>query len=62
MAWPFDDQPVRDSVEGGPLWTTYTALRPGTVKSALTGAPIYSLLAMLAGQQLPGGEPPASQR
>ena len=45
---------VRDSVEGGPLATTYAALRPGTVKSALTGAPIYSLLAALAGQQLPG--------
>jgi hypothetical protein len=53
---------VRDSVAGGPLGTTYAALRPGTVKSALTGAPIYSLLAALAGQQLPGGEPPASQR
>jgi|JRHI01.1.fsa_nt_gi hypothetical protein len=45
---------VRDSVKGGPLATTYAALRPGTVKSALTGAPIYSLIAALAGQQLPG--------
>jgi hypothetical protein len=42
---------VRDSIEGGPLGTTYAALRPGTVTSPLTGAPIYSLLAALAGQQ-----------
>ena len=47
---------------GGPLGTTYAALRPGTVTSPLTGAPIYSLLAALAGQQLRGSEPPDSQR
>ena len=42
---------IRDSIDGGPLGTTYAALRPGTVTSPLTGAPIYSLLAALAGQQ-----------
>jgi hypothetical protein len=38
---------VRDSVQGGPLATTFAALRPGTVTSPLTGAPIYSLLGLL---------------
>jgi hypothetical protein len=38
---------VRDSATGGPLGDTYAALRPGTVKSALTGASIYSLLGLL---------------
>jgi hypothetical protein len=45
---------VRDSADGGPLGTTYAALRPGTVRSALTGVPIYSLITALTGRQLPG--------
>ena len=53
---------VRDSIDGGPIGTTYAALRPGTVTSPLTRAPIYTLLAALAGQQLRSGEPPDSQR
>jgi hypothetical protein len=52
---------VRDSMNGGPLGTTYAALHPGTVRSALTGAPIYSLIAAMGGRQalnalIPGPE------
>jgi hypothetical protein len=42
---------VRDSIDGGPLGTTYAALRPGTVRSALNGSPIYSLIAPMGGTQ-----------
>jgi hypothetical protein len=40
---------VRDMIEGGPLATTYAALRPGTVFSPLTGEQLYA-----NGSGLPG--------
>ncbi len=49
---------VRDSGTGGPLGTTYAALRPGTVKSALTGGQIYGLLGLLG---LPAANPESDQ-
>jgi hypothetical protein len=50
---------VRDNIEGGPLATTYAALRPNTVFSPLTGEQLYA-----NGSGLPGllGAPSNAQQ